>query len=77
MENNLEEIITVAQTALDTVNNSQVNQASESSGIYVVMWVTLIVWGGLFLYLLYIDRQIKKIESSITTSNIGSGEEEK
>lgn len=77
MENNLEEIITVAQTALDTVNNSQVNQASESSGIYVVMWVTLIVWGGLFLYLLYLDRQIKKIESSITTSNIGSGEEEK
>lgn len=73
----MQEIITAAQTAIDTVNNSQLNESSTSSGIYVVMWVTLIVWGGLFLYLLYLDRQIKKIKSGVNTSNISSGEEEK
>lgn len=77
MEISLQEIITAAQTAIDTVNNSQLNESSTSSGIYVVMWVTLIVWGGLFLYLLYLDRQIKKIKSGVNTSNISSGEEEK
>ena len=65
MENNLEEIITVAQTALDTVTSSQPVEASGSSGIYVVMWVTLIVWIGLFSYLFYLDRQIKKVKNKI------------
>jgi len=61
----LEEIITVAQTALDTVNSSQAMESSGSSGIYVVMWVTLIVWIGLFSYLFYLDRQIKKVKNKI------------
>lgn len=65
MENNLEEIITVAQTALDTVNSSQAMESFGSSGIYVVMWVTLIVWIGLFSYLFYLDRQIKKVKNKI------------
>jgi len=69
----LEEIITVAQTAIDTLNNSQVNQSSEPSGIYVVMWVTLIVWIGLFSYLYYLDRQIKKVKNKIEIEKEGIG----
>ena len=57
--------MTAAQTALDTVNGSQPIEGSASSGIYVVMWVTLIVWIGLFAYLFYLDRQIKKIKNKI------------
>lgn len=68
---NLEEIITVAQTAIDSANNSQLNQSSASSGVYVVMWVTLIVWIGLFLYLFYLDRQIKKVKSKINIEKGG------
>ena len=29
---------------------------------YVVMAVTLIVWVGIFLYLLSLDRKVKKLE---------------
>jgi CcmD family protein len=74
VETNLEEIMTVAQTALDTVNNSQLNQSSEPSGIYVVMWVTLIVWIGLFSYLFYLDRQIKKVKNKIEIEKEGIGQ---
>jgi CcmD family protein len=56
---------TIAQTVVDTVNNVMPTEQNGSSGIQVVMWVTLIVWGGLFLYLVYIDRQIKKVKNKI------------
>lgn len=68
---------TIAQTVVDTVNNVMQTEQSGSSGIQVVMWVTLIVWGGLFLYLVYIDRQIKKVKNKIDVSEIGSGKREK
>ena len=55
----------IAQTVIDTVNNVMQPEQNSSSGIQVVMWVTLIVWGGLFLYLIYIDRQIKKVKNKI------------
>ena len=61
----MSEITTIAQTVVDTVNNVMQPEQNSSSGIQVVMWVTLIVWGGLFLYLVYIDRQIKKVKNKI------------
>ncbi len=62
----MEEIMIAAQAAIDTVAGAaQSNQDASSSGIQVVMWVTLIVWGGLFVYLFYLDRQIKKVKNKI------------
>ncbi len=34
---------------------------SVGEDIYIVMFVTLIVWGGVFFYLLYLDRKLKAI----------------
>jgi CcmD family protein len=59
------EMTTIAQTVVDTVNNVMQPEQNSSSGIQVVMWVTLIVWCGLFLYLVYLDRQIKKVKNKI------------
>lgn len=61
----MNEMTAIAQTVIDTVNNVMQPEQNSSSGIQVVMWVTLIVWGGLFLYLIYIDRQIKKVKNKI------------
>lgn len=60
-------LISTMQTAMDTVNNTMGNQLEQtsSSDIYVVLTITLIVWGGLFLYLVYLDRQIKKVKNRI------------
>ncbi len=35
------------------------------SDIYVVLIVCLIIWGGIFSYLMYIDKQLKKIKQKI------------
>ena len=34
----------------------------EQNAIYVVLIIVLMIWTGLFSYLLKIDRQLKKIE---------------
>jgi len=56
------------QTVVDTVSNamgsSQLDQTS-SSDIYVVLAITLIVWCGLFFYLVYLDRQVKKVKDRV------------
>ncbi|MCB0262268.1 MAG: CcmD family protein [Calditrichaeota bacterium] len=33
--------------------------------IYIVMIVTMIVWGGIFFYLMYLDRKVKNLEKRI------------
>lgn len=35
------------------------------SEIYVVMVVCLLIWGGIFFYLLHLDRLLKKIKQKI------------
>ncbi|MBL0173891.1 MAG: CcmD family protein [Ignavibacteria bacterium] len=35
----------------------------EQNSIYVVMTIVLMVWSGVFLYLLRIDGQVRKLES--------------
>jgi CcmD family protein len=35
----------------------------EQHSIYVVMTIVLMVWAGIFLYLLRIDGQVRKLES--------------
>jgi CcmD family protein len=34
----------------------------EQNAIYVVLIVVLMIWAGLFFYLLRIDRQVKNLE---------------
>lgn len=34
----------------------------EQNALYVVMLIVLMVWTGLFVYLLSIDRKIKELE---------------
>ena len=35
----------------------------EQNAIYVVLTIVLIIWAGLFGYLLRIDRKVKQLES--------------
>lgn len=35
------------------------------SDIYVVLVICLLIWGGIFFYLLYLDRLLKKIKQKI------------
>jgi CcmD family protein len=39
------------------------------SDIYVVLIVCLFVWGGIFFYLLHIDKQLKNIKQKIDFSD--------
>lgn len=40
-------------------------QEMAGSNIYIVLIVTLIVWGGLFFYLMYLDRKLKHLKNKI------------
>ncbi len=35
------------------------------SDIYVVLIICLLIWGGIFFYLLHLDRALKKIKEKI------------
>ncbi len=35
------------------------------SDIYVVLVICLLIWGGIFFYLLHLDRQIRKLRQKI------------
>jgi len=41
-------------------------QFLSDNAIYIVMIIVLIVWTGIFLYLLNLDKRIKSIEKEIT-----------
>ena len=34
-------------------------------GNYIAMIVTLVIWVGLFIYLMKLDKQVKKLEEKI------------
>jgi len=36
----------------------------ETNPFYVVLFITLIIWTGLFFYILTLDNKLKKIENS-------------
>lgn len=46
---------TIAQTTKETAGED----------IYIVMIVTLLIWGGLFFYLFYLDRKVKALSERI------------
>ncbi|MFZ2324645.1 MAG: CcmD family protein [Ignavibacteriaceae bacterium] len=40
-------------------------QFLSQNAIYIVMIIVLIVWAGIFLYMLSLDKKIKKIEKEM------------
>lgn len=55
-------LMTVFQAAADSAKILPAGGTKAGNDIYIVMYVTLIVWLGILLYLLYIDRQLKSIK---------------
>lgn len=41
----------------------------ENNSIYIVMVIVLVVWAGIFLYLLSLDKRIKTIEKETKEEN--------
>ena len=41
-------------------------QFLQSNAIYIVLIIVLIVWAGIFLYLLNLDKRIKNVEKELT-----------
>lgn len=59
-------------TVFDVIGDSTISQMTQGaaqemagSNIYIVLIVTLIVWGGLFFYLMYLDRKLKHLKNKI------------
>jgi CcmD family protein len=40
-------------------------QFLSQNAIYIVMIIVLIVWSGIFLYMLSLDKRIKKVEKEM------------
>lgn len=51
----------------DTMNIQTVQEEAAGSDIYIVLAVTLLVWLGVFFYLLYLDRRVKFLQEKIET----------
>jgi CcmD family protein len=41
-------------------------QFFQNNAIYIVLTIVLIVWVGIFLYLLNLDKRIKNVEKELT-----------
>jgi CcmD family protein len=58
-------------TLVDILGDSTVTQGAAEkmagSDIYIVLIVTLIVWGGIFFYLMYLDNKLKSIKKKVDT----------
>lgn len=55
----------------DILGDSTVTQGAAEkmagSDIYIVLIVTLIVWGGIFFYLMYLDSKLKSLKKKVDT----------
>lgn len=51
----------------DSTATKGVPEQMAGSDIYIVMIVTLIVWGGVFFYLFYLDSKLKAIKKKVET----------
>lgn len=58
-------IITLLNPPADSTVMKMAPQKVAGADIYIVMVVTLIVWGGIFFYLLYLDRKVKYLKKRI------------
>lgn len=58
-------IITLLDIPGDSTAVDMAAPKMAGADIYIVMAVTLIVWGGIFFYLLYLDRKVKYLKRKI------------
>lgn len=49
----------------------------EHNSIYIVLFIVLVVWTGIFLFLVNIDRRIKNIEKEMNTEKEMKGADSK
>ncbi|GEM_PF-5550405 len=63
-------MFTILTTALaDTTLSAMPAQPSSTGGnIYVVMTVTLLIWGGVFFYLFYLDKKLNRVKRKMEHS---------
>lgn len=57
------------QTVMDTAQNSTAAGNAAGSDIYVVLWITLIVWIGIFFYLIHLDKKLRIIKQKLDFKN--------
>ena len=62
-------VISSVQTVIDTANNANVLENNSGSDIYIVMWIILIVWIGIFLYMVHLDKKLKQIKQLLDFKN--------
>ncbi len=48
---------------IDTTMTNTGSQNMAGSNIYIVLIITLLVWGGVLFYLIYLDRKLKFLKS--------------
>jgi CcmD family protein len=46
----------------------------ENNSIYIVMFIVLVVWLGIFLFMLNTDKRLKEIEKELGHSGSGTKE---
>lgn len=49
------------------INIQTVQEEVAGADVYVVLTVTLLVWAGVFFYLLFLDRKVKFLKEKIET----------
>ncbi|MCK6619786.1 MAG: CcmD family protein [Calditrichia bacterium] len=60
-------MITLLNLPGDSTAMDMVPQEVAGADIYIVMAVTLIVWGGIFFYLLYLNGKLKTLRKKVDT----------
>lgn len=64
-------ITTLTAAIADTVATLQTAPVkSVGENVYIVMSVTLIVWGGVFFYLLYLDRKLQSLRKRVEMDEV-------
>lgn len=58
-------MITLLNLPGDSTAVDMVPQEVAGADIYIVMAVTLIVWGGIFFYLLYLNGKLKTLRKKV------------
>ncbi len=63
-------MLTTLTTVLadSTISAMPAQQSSTGGSIYVVMTVTLLIWGGVFFYLFYLDKKLNRVKRKMEYS---------
>lgn len=60
--------ILTAALADSTISAMPAQQTATGGSIYTVMAVTLLIWGGVFFYLFYLDKKLNRVKRKMEHS---------